>query len=147
MSGRRACSPPGASRRWRRRRRGWQPASGGLTARADLGFHRPLDDDLVDEVVERLTAYREAGATCLDAPGLVEPRHLARVVALALPVNALIRPGGLRVAELGALGVHRVSTGGLLAWTAYGAIDRTAEELLEAGTVSFSSGPPSPAAR
>jgi 2-methylisocitrate lyase-like PEP mutase family enzyme len=41
------------------------------------------------------------------------------------------------VAELAELGVRRVSTGGALAWAAYGALRDAARELLDTGTTTF----------
>lgn len=108
-----------------------------LTARADHGFYRPIDEELVDEVVGRLAAYADAGADCLYAPGLTAAAHLERVVALGFPANALIRPGGPTVAQLGEWGVRRVSTGGLLAWAAYGALRDASRELATSGSVGF----------
>jgi 2-methylisocitrate lyase-like PEP mutase family enzyme len=39
--------------------------------------------------------------------------------------------------ELAGAGVRRVSTGGALAWVAYGAMATAARELMDAGTTSF----------
>ena len=68
-------------------------------------------------------------------------------MALGRPVNALIRPRGPSVPELAAVGVRRVSTGGLLAWTAYGALRDAARELSTAGTVHFAADALSPTER
>jgi 2-methylisocitrate lyase-like PEP mutase family enzyme len=47
-------------------------------------------------------------------------------------VNLLVhRPLGLTLAEIGALGVRRVSLGGALAGVAWGAVARAVEELKE----------------
>lgn len=109
-----------------------------LTARADHGFHLPIDDALVDEVITRLAAYRDAGADVLYAPGLDEPQQLQRLVGLGLSVSVLIRPrGGPSVPELERAGVRRVSTGGSLAFAAYAALQRAAEGLLQHGTADF----------
>lgn len=96
-------------------------AAGGLvlTARAEGLLH---DVEGLDAVVDRLVAYREAGADVVYAPGLTGADDIARVVVAAgAPVNVLALPGGPSVAELIVLGVRRVSTGGALAWLAYGA--------------------------
>ena len=56
---------------------------------------------------------------------------------MAAPVNVLAVAGAPSVSELAALGVRRVSTGGALAWAAYGALRDAARELQEAGTTTF----------
>jgi 2-methylisocitrate lyase-like PEP mutase family enzyme len=92
--------------------------------------------DDIDEVIRRLTAYAEAGADCLYAPGIKERDHIAAVVAAVAPkpVNLLISaPGGLTIAEACELGVRRVSVGGALARAAWGGFARAAKELVEQG--------------
>ena len=106
-----------------------------LTARAEnlLYGHDDLDD-----TISRLVAYRAAGADVVYAPGLREPADIARVVAtVGAPVNVLAVPGTPTVGELTGLGVRRVSTGGALAWAAYGSLRDAARELLEGGTTTF----------
>jgi 2-methylisocitrate lyase-like PEP mutase family enzyme len=106
-----------------------------LTARAENFLYG--HDDL-DDTVERLRAYRAAGADVVYAPGLRAPADIARVVGSAgAPVNVLAVAGGPSVPELAALGVRRVSTGGALAWAAYGALRDAACELRDAGTTTF----------
>jgi 2-methylisocitrate lyase-like PEP mutase family enzyme len=106
-----------------------------LTARAEnlLYGHTDLDD-----TIARLIAYRDAGADVLFAPGLTAPEDIARVVeAVRAPVNVLALRGAPSVPELSALGVRRVSTGGSLAWAAYGALRDAARELLTSGTTGY----------
>ena len=106
-----------------------------LTARAEN--HLYGQDDL-DDTVARLVAYRDAGADVLFAPGLTAPDDIARVVAaVRAPVNVLALPGVPSVPELAKLGARRVSTGGSLAWAAYGALRDAAAELLESGTTGY----------
>ncbi|GIF04337.1 isocitrate lyase/PEP mutase family protein [Actinoplanes siamensis] len=106
-----------------------------LTARAEN--HLYGRDDL-DDTITRLRAYREAGADVVYAPGLRAPADLGRVVAeVPAPVNVLAVGGAPAVPELAALGVRRISTGGALAWAAYGAMRDAARELLTAGTTTF----------
>jgi 2-methylisocitrate lyase-like PEP mutase family enzyme len=52
-------------------------------------------------------------------------------------VNVLARPGVQPVAELGRLGVRRVSVGGGFALVAYGALATAARELLDEGTYGY----------
>jgi 2-methylisocitrate lyase-like PEP mutase family enzyme len=106
-----------------------------LTSRAENHLYGLGD---LDDTITRLVAYRAAGADVLYAPGLTAPDDIARVVeAVGAPVNVLTMPGAPSVPELTALGVRRVSTGGALAWAAYGALRDAARELLESGTTEF----------
>ena len=92
----------------------------------------------IDEVIRRLTAYADAGADCLYAPGIRSREHIAAVVAAVAPkpVNVLISaPSGLNLADVAALGVRRVSVGSALARAAWGGFMRAAREL--AGHGSF----------
>lgn len=104
-----------------------------LTARAEntLYGHADLDDTLA-----RLAAYRDAGADCLYAPGLTDRSAIEAVVALGRPVNVLALPNGPSVPDLAAMGVRRVSTGGRLAWVAYGALIAAARRFLTDGTIT-----------
>jgi 2-methylisocitrate lyase-like PEP mutase family enzyme len=106
-----------------------------LTARCENFLHGVTD---LDDTIRRLTAYRDAGADCVYAPGLTQLDQIRRVVdELGLPVNVLALPGGPTVAELGEAGVRRVSIGSSLASTAYGALMVGARELLDSGTSSY----------
>lgn len=106
-----------------------------VTARAEN--HLYGHDDL-DDTVARLAAYRDAGADVLYAPGLASSAEITRVVnAIGAPVNVLAVPGAPPVPDLVRLGVRRVSTGGSLAWVAYGALATAARELLTAGTTGY----------
>ena len=85
-------------------------------------------------VIDRLTAYADAGADCLYAPGLRKREQIAAVVDAVAPkpVNVLVSaPIGLSVADLEALGVRRVSVGGALARAAWGGFLRAATEIAE----------------
>ena len=105
-----------------------------LTARAECFLVGQPD---IDEVIRRLTAYADAGADCLYAPGIKGRDHISKVVATVAPkpVNLLI--GGaldLTMSDAAALGVRRVSVGGALARAAWGGFIRAAKELAEDGT-------------
>jgi 2-methylisocitrate lyase-like PEP mutase family enzyme len=105
-----------------------------LTGRAECFLVGRND---IDEVIRRLTAYAEAGADCLYAPGIRERDHIVAVVKAVAPkpVNLLISaPGGLTIGAAAALGVRRVSVGGALARAAWGGFIRAAKDLAEAGT-------------
>src|SRR5436305_10466985 len=90
----------------------------------------------IDEVIRRLTAYANAGADCLYAPGIRDREHISAVVTAVAPkpVNLLIGGAvGLTMSDAAALGVRRVSVGGALARTAWGGFMRAANELAEHG--------------
>jgi len=109
-----------------------------LTGRAENHLYGAGD---LDDTIARLTAYRDAGATCVYAPGLTDVGEIARVVAeTGAPVNVLAMRHGPSVADLAGAGARRVSTGGALAWAAYGALVRAAEELRDAGTSNYLDG-------
>jgi len=106
-----------------------------LTARAENHLHG-VDD--LDDTISRLLAYQDAGADVVYAPGLVDLEQIAAVVeAVGVPVNVLALSNGPSVSELASVDVRRVSTGGVLARSAYGALLAAAQELLEAGTSRY----------
>ncbi|WP_029586557.1 oxaloacetate decarboxylase [Bradyrhizobium sp. URHD0069] len=87
-------------------------------------------------VIDRLTAYADAGADCLYAPGIKTKEQIAAVVKAVhpKPVNLLIGAPGLSVAEAADLGVRRISVGGSLALTAWAGFMRASREIAEKGT-------------
>jgi methylisocitrate lyase len=88
------------------------------------------------ETVRRLTAYAEAGADCLYAPGVRTREEITAVVRAVAPkpVNVLVGSNFTTVADMAALGVRRISVGGALARAAWGGFARAAGELARAGT-------------
>src|SRR5207247_4140459 len=74
-----------------------------LTARSE-GFIVGRPD--LNETLRRLTAYAEAGAECLYAPGIKTPDEIAAVVRAAAPrpVNVLVGGDHTTVSELARLG-------------------------------------------
>ncbi|WP_038462920.1 isocitrate lyase/phosphoenolpyruvate mutase family protein [Arthrobacter sp. PAMC 25486] len=67
----------------------------------------------VDAVLARARRYEEAGADGIFVPGLARPEDIQAITAgITLPVNVLAHPT-LAVAQLGELGVRRVSSGSL----------------------------------
>jgi 2-methylisocitrate lyase-like PEP mutase family enzyme len=106
-----------------------------LTARCENFLHGRRD---LDDTIERLRAYQEAGADVLFSPGIATADEIRAVVsAVDLPVNVLPMPGTPPVAGLAELGVSRVSVGGAFAFAALGGVVAAARELLEAGTYGF----------
>ena len=104
-----------------------------LTGRSE-GFIVGRPD--LDETIRRLTAYAEAGADCLYAPGLRTRDDIA----------AVVRRGGAEAGQRAGrratsppwpssptLGVRRISVGGALARAAWGGFLEAAREIAERG--------------
>ena len=90
----------------------------------------------LDETILRLKLYAEAGADCLYAPGITTKQQIAAVVKAVAPkpVNLLVGSAGrLTMEEIAALGVRRISVGGALARTAWGAFAHAAKLIAEQG--------------
>lgn len=90
----------------------------------------------LDETIRRLKAYAQAGADCLYAPGIRTPDQIRAVVAALepKPFNLLVGwPSELTIQEIAALGVRRISVGGALARSAWGAFMRAARLIAEQG--------------
>jgi 2-methylisocitrate lyase-like PEP mutase family enzyme len=104
-----------------------------LTARSE-GFLVGRPD--LAETVRRLTAYAEAGADCLYAPGIKTPEQISAVVRAVAPkpVNLLIGTNYLSVARAAELGVRRISVGGALARSAWTGFMAAAREIARDGT-------------
>ena len=87
-------------------------------------------------VIDRLTAYAEAGADCLYAPGIKTKEEITAVVKAVhpRPVNLLIGASGLSLKEATDLGVRRISVGGSLARSAWTGFMKAAKEMAEQGT-------------
>jgi len=107
-----------------------------LTARCEawlVGDPHPLRVSL-----ERLTAFVEAGADCLYAPGVSKPDEIAAIVKAVAPkpVNVLVSAPNppLAVNRLADLGVRRISVGSALARVAWGAFISAARSIAETGT-------------
>ena len=112
-----------------------------LTARSE-GFVCGRPD--IDETVERLRAYAEAGADCLYAPRIEKLEHVTAIVSAVSPkpVNLLINAPFSTVEEAARLGVRRISVGGTLARTAWGGFLEAAREIADAGTFTRFEGLP-----
>ncbi len=110
-----------------------------LTARSE-GFVVGRPD--LAETLRRLTAYAEAGADCLYAPGLRARADIAAVVKAVAPrpVNVLAGSDFATVAELAGLGVRRISIGGALARAAWTGFLQVAKEIAGHGTFTTLAG-------
>ncbi len=104
-----------------------------LTGRCEAFLWGQADLKLV---IDRLTAYAEAGADCLYAPGIKTKEDIAAVVKAVhpRPVNLLIGASGLSLDEATDLGVRRISVGGTLARVAWAGFMKAAKEMAEKGT-------------
>lgn len=104
-----------------------------LTARSE-GFLVGQPD--LGETIRRLTAYAEAGADCLYAPGIREAKDITAIVSAVAPkpVNVLVGSNFTTVEALAKLGVRRVSVGGALARAAWAGFLTVAREISEKGT-------------
>lgn len=104
-----------------------------LTARSE-GFIVGRPD--LAETIRRLTAYAEAGADCLYAPGIRSKEEIVAVVKAVSPkpVNVLVGSDFASVAELADMGVRRISVGGALARAAWTGFLQAATEISQRGT-------------
>jgi methylisocitrate lyase len=104
-----------------------------LTGRSE-GFIAGRPD--LRETLRRLTAYADAGAECLYAPGLRAMSDIREVVTAVAPkaVNVLVGGDFTTVAALRDAGVRRISVGGALARTAWSGFLAAAKEISEHGT-------------
>ena len=93
-----------------------------ITARAEN--HIRGNPDLADTIA-RLQAYQEAGADVLFAPGVTDLDEVRP------------GPGAPTVAELGEVGVRRISVGGGFAFAALAGVVDAARELRDQGTYGF----------
>jgi 2-methylisocitrate lyase-like PEP mutase family enzyme len=88
--------------------------------------------------IERLNAYRDAGAQCLFAPGVKDNETIAQLVrGVHGPLNILAVAGTPPVADLEKLGVARASVGSGPMRAALGLIARIARQLREEGVFSL----------
>jgi len=111
-----------------------------LTARTE-GFLWGRPD--MDETLRRMTAFAEAGADVLYAPGLRQEEQIAQLVRAVAPKPVNVLTPGMSVATLADLGVRRISVGGSLARTAWGGFLKAAREIAETGTFdAFAQGAP-----
>ena len=96
------------------------------------------------ETVKRLSAFRDAGADCLFAPGVRDLPMISQLVReLHHPLNILAGPGSPSVPHLQEAGVARVSLGSSPMRATLGLLQRIAQELQTTGTYSTLEGAPS----
>jgi 2-methylisocitrate lyase-like PEP mutase family enzyme len=104
-----------------------------LTARAENHIRGNPD---LDDTIARLSAFEEAGADVLYAPGLRTVEEIrAMCEAVSKPVNVLAVPE-LSVDEIVAAGAQRISVGGALTWVAVGAMADATQAMRDSGDLS-----------
>lgn len=111
-----------------------QSGSGVLLTGRSEGFIVGRPD--LEETIRRLTAYAEAGADCLYAPGIRTRQEIVAVVTAVAPkpVNVLVGSDFTTVAQLERLDVRRISVGGALARAAWTGFLQAAREIASEGT-------------
>jgi len=90
--------------------------------------------------VERLNAFREAGADCLFVPGLNDLSQLAQLVKevngpISFGMGATPTPITLNMLE--DAGIIRVSTGGGLTRAVFSMVEKSAYEIMHSGSFSY----------
>ena len=109
-----------------------------INARTDV-YLMPIGPESTrfERSVERLRAYRQAGADCLFAPGVSDRAIIEKLVkALAAPLNVLLTPQCPSIPELEKMGVARVSAGSSVMRATLGLVRRIGKELMNSGTYS-----------
>lgn len=107
-----------------------------INARTDV-YLMPIGpaETRFERTVERLRAYRQAGADCVFAPGVSDAATISKLVKAAdAPLNILVSAAAPSIPELEKLGVARVSTGSGLMRAALGHTRRVAKQLAETGS-------------
>jgi 2-methylisocitrate lyase-like PEP mutase family enzyme len=110
-----------------------------LNARTDIFLYGigPAETRIA-RAIERLNAYRAAGAQSLFAPGVKDEEAIAQLARqVAGPLNILATVGSPPVAELQRLGVARVSVGSGPMRAALGFLGRMARQLREEGVFTM----------
>ncbi|MGW0082277.1 isocitrate lyase/PEP mutase family protein [Streptomyces sp. NPDC003393] len=88
----------------------------------------------LEDTLERARGYVDAGADGIFVPGVTDPATIAELAAnISVPLNIMAGPGAPGVAELGRLGVARVSLGPGVTQAAYTATRLAAQRLYDTG--------------
>ncbi|TQF04543.1 isocitrate lyase/phosphoenolpyruvate mutase family protein [Kitasatospora acidiphila] len=108
-----------------------------LNARIDT-YLRGVGEDAAarrQETLDRAAAYVAAGASGVFVPGVTDLAELSELLkGVSVPLNVLVGAGAPTVAELGSIGVARVSLGAAVAESAYAVVRRAAQELYTQGS-------------
>ena len=98
---------------------------------------------LIDETIARGKLYAGAGADGFFVPGISQAAHIEAVAGtISLPLNVMAWPGLATAAELGRLGVRRLSAGSAISQVLWARAEELGRGFLESGD----SGPISQAA-
>jgi 2-methylisocitrate lyase-like PEP mutase family enzyme len=95
------------------------------------------------ETIRRLTAFADAGADCLYAPGIRTREQITAVVQAVAPkpVNFLMSAAtNFTVNDLAQMGVRRISLGGTLSRVAWTAVSKAVRLIAEEGRFDLLSG-------
>jgi 2-methylisocitrate lyase-like PEP mutase family enzyme len=107
-----------------------------LTARCEAWLVG--DPDPARTALDRLTAYADAGADCLFAPGVRDANLISTIVKAVAPkaVNVIVSSPlpELSLARLTDLGVRRVSVGSALARVAWASFIKAAQSIATTGS-------------
>jgi 2-methylisocitrate lyase-like PEP mutase family enzyme len=89
---------------------------------------------LVEESIFRGNTYATAGADGLFLPAVINPNEIREVAAkVQIPLNVMAMPGLVDGAQLGALGVRRLSAGGGIAQIVWGVAAQRGAAFLQDG--------------
>lgn len=107
----------------------------GLFVNARVDTYWLKEDATAEATLARAAAYVAAGADGVFVPGVTDPELMRTLAAeITVPLNVLAVPG-MPLAELGALGVRRVSTGSLAYRAAMHAATEAAVAVRDGGPV------------
>jgi 2-methylisocitrate lyase-like PEP mutase family enzyme len=104
-----------------------------INARCDVYFGARLaEPERPQQLLQRATAYVEAGASGVFVPGLTDLDVLAKLSeTVGVPVNVMVSPGLPSAEDLAGAGVRRISQGGSSFLLAAGYLERMAKAFLE----------------
>lgn len=107
-----------------------------LNARTDVFLANIGEPETrLPRTLERLNAFRDAGADCLFAPGVTDPKTISLLAQdVRGPLNILATQGAPEARELQRLGVARVSVGSGPARAALGLVRQIAHQLRDHGS-------------
>ena len=106
-----------------------------INARVDVYLYELAPEPArVEETLSREKRYREAGASGIFVPGVVDPAEIRTIAAeVGLPLNVLAWPGLPPAAELVGLGVRRLSAGSGITEAVWGRAAALARSFLDDG--------------
>jgi 2-methylisocitrate lyase-like PEP mutase family enzyme len=106
-----------------------------VNARCDVFLASLVEKSkLVEESIARGKTYTRAGADGLFLPGIVQAQDIMAVVdAVSVPLNVMAWPSLADAAELGKIGVRRLSAGSAISQVLWGRAARLARDFLDSG--------------